>query len=239
MSNPDIQKNYLFVSNNCQHSKRLMLQLQKSAIMSLFQIINIDDTRIQLPKFVQCVPTLYIPSKRHVLTDTDLFQWFQNEFQNESKFSSGGGNGGNNRGNSNMGNSGGNSNMGNSSSSNNINIADITGDASILPFQMGEMGSGLSGSSYSFIEDDKNDLMNQNYSFLQDRDINKLPDFTKHDAPSNTGGGSGSNNKGSGTQQRKTQGTTDTAYDSLMKSRSFEMQQQRATPQTPNFSSPM
>ena len=81
MSNPDIQKNYLFVSNNCQHSKRLMLQLQKSAIMSLFQIINIDDTRIQLPKFVQCVPTLYIPSKRHVLTDTDLFQWFQNNLK--------------------------------------------------------------------------------------------------------------------------------------------------------------
>ena len=230
MSNPDIQKNYLFVSNNCQHSKRLMLQLQKSAIMSLFQIINIDDARIQLPKFVQCVPTLYIPSKRHVLTDTDLFQWFQNEFQNETNKSSG---------NNNRGNNGGNNSMGNNSSSNNINIADITGDASVLPFQMGEMGSGLSGSAYSFIEDDKNDLMNQNYSFLQDRDINKLPDFTKHDAPSNTGGGSGSNNKGSGTQQRKTQGTTDTAYDSLMKSRSFEMQQQRATPQTPNFSSPM
>ena len=233
MSNPDIQKNYLFVSNNCQHSKRLMLQLQKSAIMSLFQIINIDDARIQLPKFVQCVPTLYIPSKRHVLTDTDLFQWFQNEFQNETNKSSG---------NNNRGNNGGNNSMGNNSSSNNINIADITGDASVLPFQMGEMGSGLSGSAYSFIEDDKNDLMNQNYSFLQDRDINKLPDFTRHDAPSNTGsGGSGgcSSNKGAGTQQRKTQGTTDTAYDTLMKTRSFEMQQQRATPQTPNFSSPM
>lgn len=233
MSNPDIQKNYLFVSNNCQHSKRLMLQLQKSAIMSLFQIINIDDARIQLPKFVQCVPTLYIPSKRHVLTDTDLFQWFQNEFQNETNKSSG---------NNNRGNNGGNNSMGNNSSSNNINIADITGDASVLPFQMGEMGSGLSGSAYSFIEDDKNDLMNQNYSFLQDRDINKLPDFTRHDAPSNTGSGGsggGSSNKGAGTQQRKTQGTTDTAYDTLMKTRSFEMQQQRATPQTPNFSSPM
>ena len=233
MSNPDIQKNYLFVSNNCQHSKRLMLQLQKSAIMSLFQIINIDDARIQLPKFVQCVPTLYIPSKRHVLTDTDLFQWFQNEFQNETNKSSG---------NNNRGNNGGNNSMGNNSSSNNINIADITGDASVLPFQMGEMGSGLSGSAYSFIEDDKNDLMNQNYSFLQDRDINKLPDFTRHDAPSNTGSGGsggGSSNKGAGTQQRKTQGTTDTAYDTLMKTRSFEMQQQRATPQTPNFSAPM
>ncbi len=162
------QKNYLFVSNHCQHSKRLMMQLQKSALMNSFQIVNIDDSRIQLPQFVQCVPTLYIPSKRHVLTDADLFQWFQNEFQNEIQ------------------------------NAGKINIADITGDANILPFQNSEMGSGLSGAAYSFIEEDKNDLMNQNYSFLQDRDINKLPDFTRHDAPSASGGDS----RGSGMQQK-------------------------------------
>ena len=62
---------------------------------------------------------------------------------------------------------------------NKVKMADITGDDSILPFQMSEMGNGLAGAVYSFIEDDKNDLMNQNYSFLQDRDINKMPEFTK------------------------------------------------------------
>lgn len=204
MSQPQ-QKNYLFVSNHCQHSKRLLSQLQKSALSNEFQIVNIDDPRIQLPQFVQCVPTLYIPSKRHVLTDADLFQWFQNEFQKENQSNAG-----------------------------KINIADITGDAAILPFQIGEMGSGLSGAAYSFLEDDKNDLMNQNYSFLQERDINKMPDFTRHDAPSSTGGG----NQGAGMQQRKTGGGTDNAYDMLMKSRSSEMQKQRSTPQTPNFGSP-
>ena len=209
------QKQYLlFISKNCQHSTRLMMQLQKSTLINLFQIINIDDARINLPQFVQCVPTLYIPSKKHVITDTDLFKWFQNEFQNviqnEKK------------------------------NTEKQNIEKITGDPSILPFQISEMGSGLSGSIYSFIDTDKNDLVNQNFSFIQDRDINNIPDFTQHNANDNNNGNSngGSGNKGSGQHQTKTGGSTDSAYDTLMKARSFDMQQ-RQPPQTPNFSSPM
>jgi hypothetical protein len=181
------------------------MRLQKTILTQQFQIINIDDQRIQLPQFVKCVPTLYIPSKRYVLTDADLFQWFDNELQRESQMEQ------DKRG--------------------KINIADITGDANILPFQMGEMGSGLSGAAYSFLEEDKNDLMNQNYSFLQERDINKMPEFTRHDAPSNNS----TNNLQQ--QQRKTGGDTDKAYESLMKSRGSDMQQ-RMPPNTPNFTSP-
>ena len=90
-------------------------------------MVNIDDPKVQLPSFVQAVPTLYLPAKRQVLTDTHLFKWFDDELQNESANSS------------------------------KIKMADITGDESILPFQMSEMGSGLSGAVYSFIEEDKND----------------------------------------------------------------------------------
>lgn len=195
------QKNYIFVSNNCQYSKKLINQLQQTTILQNFQVVNIDDPRVQLPAFVQCVPTLYIPSKRQVLTDSHLFQWFEEsiKLENESK--------------------------------NKINMAEITGDPNILPFQNSEMGSGLSGSTYSFLEEDKNDLMNQNFSFLQDRDINKMPEFTKYDANSNSGGGKAA------TVTKKTGGAIDNAYEQLMKSRGSEMQQ-RATPQEPNFNSP-
>ena len=196
------QKNYLFISNHCQHSKKLVAQLQNTLILNDLQLVNIDDKRIQLPNFVQCVPTLYLPIKRQVLTDSHLFQWFEEAIKTET------------------------SNKGK------VNIADITGDASILPFQMSEMGSGLSGSVYSFIEEDKNDLMNQNYSFLQERDINKMPDFTRSDAVSSS---SSSNSKVQA--PKKTGGGTDSAYEQMMKSRGAEMQQ-RGAPQTPNFSSP-
>jgi len=196
------QKNYLFVSNHCQHSKKILQQLQSTVLLNEFQVINIDDPRVQLPAFVQCVPTLYIPSKRQVITDSDLFQWFNEAIKNEI------------------------------ANKDKVNIADITGDASILPFQMGEMGSGLSGASYSFIEEDKNDLMNQNYSFLQERDINKMPDFTRSDGTS-----SGSTTNSKLVAPKKTGGGTDNAYDQMMKARGAEMQK-KGSPQTPNFSSP-
>ena len=115
-----------------------------------------------------------------------------------------------------------------------IDMANVTGDSNILPFLGSEMGSGLSGAAYSFIEDDKNDLMNQNFSFLQDRDINQMPEYTRHDAPSMSSGGG---NQGAGMQQKKTGGATEQAYDAMMKARGADMQQ-RAPPQTPNFSSP-
>ena len=195
------QKNYIFVSNHCQHSKRLIQQLQNTSIINEMQVINIDDKRVQLPSFVQCVPTLYIPSKRQVLTDSHLFQWFDEALKEET------------------------SNKGK------VNMADITGDANILPFQMGEMGSGLSGAAYSFIEEDKNDLLNQNYSFLQERDINKMPEFTRSDGSSNDSSSS------KVAAPRKTGGGTDNAYEQMMKARGAEMQK-KASPQSLNFSSP-
>jgi hypothetical protein len=191
------------------------MRLQKTPLMSNFQIVNVDDPRVQLPSFVTCVPTLYVPSKRQVFTDADLFKWIDDELtrsmaEEQVKASR-------------------------------IDIANITGDSSILPFLGSEMSNGLAGASYSFIEDDKNDLMNQNYSFLQDRDINKMPEYTRHDAPSMSGMGgsmgSGMGNSGQGTQVKKTGGSTERAYEQMMQSRGAEMHQ-RAPPQTPNFSSP-
>ena len=79
------QKNYIFVSNHCQHSKRLMQMLQNTTLLSEMQIVNIDDKRVQLPTFVECLPTLYIPSKRQVLTDSHLFQWFTEALKIESE----------------------------------------------------------------------------------------------------------------------------------------------------------
>ena len=195
------QKNYLFYSNQCQHSKRLLLQIQKTAIVNNMQLINIDNPQVQLPNFVQSVPTLYLPTKRQVLTDTHLFTWFEEELSKERE------------------------------NSNKIKMADITGDESILPFQMSEMGNGLAGSVYSFIEEDKNDLMNQNYSFLQERDINKMPEFTRSDASTST------SKAASAATQKKTGGGTDSAYDQMMKARGNDMQQ-KGPPPVPNFSSP-
>lgn len=174
--------------------------------MQTINLVNIDDPRVQLPAFVQCVPTLYLPARRQVLTDNHLFQWFEGAFKDEQV----------NRGKK--------------------SVAEITGDASILPFLGNEMGSGLSGAAYSFIDDASNDLINSNCSFLQDRDINKMPDFTRHDAQpmDSSGGGMG----GGANMNRKTGGETESKYEAMMKARGDEMSQNRRAPATPNFSSP-
>lgn len=209
MSQPAL-KNFLFVSQGCQHSQRLLMRLQKNPLMSQFQIINVDDPRVQLPQFVTCVPTLYIPSKRHVLTDADLFKWFDAELQRGMAAEQ--------------------------AKASQIDMANITGDSNILPFLGSEMGSGLSGAAYSFIEEDKNDLMNQNYSFLEERDINQMPEYTRHDAPASMGSSGGSQAQ-LAAMNRKTGGATDNAYEAMMKARGVEMQKM-TPPQTQNFSSP-
>ena len=205
MSSGVQQKNYLFVSGHCNHSKRLLAQLKNTNVMQSMNIVNIDDPRVQLPAFVQCVPTLYLPTKRQVLTDNHLFQWFEGALKDEQ------------------------------ASRGKINMADVTGDSNILPFLTSEMGSGLSGAAYSFLDDSSNDLINSNCSFLQDRDINRMPDFTRHDAQPSGGMGGGSN---AANMNRKTGGETDGKYEALMKARGDEMNQSRRPPPTPNFSSP-
>ena len=195
-------KNYLFFSNNCQYSKKLLQALQNTQLLQGIALVNIDDPRVNIPPFIQCVPTLYISTTRHVLTEEHLSDWIGSHLRQELE------------------------------SKGNINIADITGDASILPFQISEMGNGLAGAAYSFIDDSKNDLMNQNYSFLQDRDINRLPEFTRHDATPP----SSSQQSMAGPAQRKTGGTVDKAYEKLMQDRGNEMR--RSAPAVPDFSQP-
>ena len=71
------QKYYLFVSNQCPHSRQILNQLRNTQISKNLNVINIDDPRIQIPNFIQCVPTLYLPDKRQVLTEQHLIQYFQ------------------------------------------------------------------------------------------------------------------------------------------------------------------
>ena len=77
--------------------------------------------------------------------------------------------------------------------------------------------------------------MNQNYSFLQDRDINKMPEFTRSDAAPSGGGSSAASKIAA---PKKTGGGTDNAYEQMMKARGAEMQQRTGAPQQANFSSP-
>ena len=100
--------------------------------------------------FIQVVPTLYDPTQRNVMTNDKLFNWIESIMSSQ-----------------------------NNNTSDVVNMADITGSNDILAFQQTEMIGGAGCTSYSFINDNDNDNLNHNYEYLDNRDNNKMVQFTK------------------------------------------------------------
>jgi len=153
MSTPNApQKMFLFFSNYCEHSKRLLNRIKSSSLVNNFNMVSIDDQNINLPNFIESVPTIYDPVQRQVMTNETLFNWVEGALSSQS--SSNGG-------------------------KDVIDMEDITGSSDIMAFQQTEMIGGAGGTSYSFIEDNDNDNLNHHYEYLDSRDNNNMVKFTK------------------------------------------------------------
>lgn len=72
-----MDKNILFYSNFCTHSKKLLEDITKSKIKDSLLFICIDDKNIQLPNFIRVVPTIYLVKNKSILTDTKISEWLQ------------------------------------------------------------------------------------------------------------------------------------------------------------------
>ena len=177
--------NYLFFSLQCPHSRQLLQKLKGHPICQGINFVNIDDPRVNVPSFIQVVPTLYISSMKKVLSDGELINWVDNMVGGAAPP----------RGSSLSPNQ---QNMQQPPST--ISISSITGDENILPFVGSEMLGGSSMASYSFIDDGANEQMGHNFGFLDDRDASKIPMITRADGvssnniPGNSGGRTGKNN---------------------------------------------
>ncbi len=114
------QKIYLFFSARfCEHSKRCLDRMKKNGLISQVTLCDIDTPNIQIPPFVQSVPTLYLAGEKRLLTDSSLFEWL--ETNNQTRPSGAGV----------------------------ISMADVTGDANIFAFHQNEMiGGGSSGYAF-------------------------------------------------------------------------------------------
>lgn len=166
--------NYIFYSLQCIHSRQLLQKLKGFPICKSINFINIDDPKINIPQFIQVVPTLYISSMKKILSDTELQNWTNNIIGNSS-----------------------NQNINMQQNNTNVNIRDITGDDNISPFVGSEMLGGSSAASYSFIDDKANEQLGHNFGFLDDRDASKIPTITKFES-SNLSSTSGRSGKASG-----------------------------------------
>jgi len=70
----------LFYSNNCIHSREFINQLYKTpAIYSSFIKIDVQNTKVNIPKCVKAVPTIIIKSVNtspQVFTGDEVFKWY-------------------------------------------------------------------------------------------------------------------------------------------------------------------
>ena len=70
-----MDKNILFYSDYCDHSKELLRSLKKNPINSSLIFVCVDDKSIQVPNFIKVVPTIYLVNNKSVLTDNEIMNW--------------------------------------------------------------------------------------------------------------------------------------------------------------------
>ena len=93
--------------------------MKKNGLIAQVTLCDIDTPNIQIPPFVQSVPTLYLAGEKQLLTDSALFEWL--ETNNKSQ----------------------------PSGANVLSMRDVTGDANVFAFHQNEMvGGGSSGYAF-------------------------------------------------------------------------------------------
>jgi len=76
----------LFYSNYCQHSKKLLILLQKAGWYNRIKLINIDEGKFKIPRAITSVPTMIIPNSNQPLIGEDVFKWVdQNILQRQKQ----------------------------------------------------------------------------------------------------------------------------------------------------------
>ncbi len=87
-----MSQNILFFSQHCQHSKKLIAKIINTPVYQSIQKVCVDDpqTRSRLPKWVTCVPMLYLaqqnPTLPNPLKDPEIWMWVESILsQNQAK----------------------------------------------------------------------------------------------------------------------------------------------------------
>ena len=70
-----MDKNLIFYSNHCPHSRKLLKILNEEKIGHNLVRVCVDSARIRIPSFISSVPTLYLTREKKILTDDSLQNW--------------------------------------------------------------------------------------------------------------------------------------------------------------------
>ena len=228
MNNQNINKNFLFYSNHCQHSRKLTEDLSKTPLINSLLLCCVDDPNIVIPPFITSVPSIYLKNERKILVEDQLYHWMNIQLtimqqQMSQQMSQQMPQQNNNQGQmmSNQGrmlpNQGGmmpNQN----NTQNNSNTVQQNGqpeNSEIMAFHNSEMGASFSD-SYSFIENATDNPIHHSYSFISGG--GNLPTAGSINTPKEDG-----NNDTSNSRKVNKSSRLDQKYEEMLNQRQNEM----------------
>jgi len=202
---------FFYSDGFCEHSKRCKDRISKLGLGGLINLWNIDNPAINIPPFIQSVPTIYLADSRKVLVGRELFEWIEHQGQQAPSIN------------------------------NNIQtMASITGSDSICAWSSNEIGGGggfafiddsqnqLLDSQFEFLDgsNGKDKLKMAQLTRIGEGDLGALPgqDSGSSQQGGMSGGYVGDAGRGSGGRSSRGGSDTDKAYQRMMEERQSEMQ---------------
>jgi len=204
---------HLFFSDGfCEHSKRCKDRIGKLGLGGLINLWNIDNPAINIPPFIQSVPTIYLADSRRILVGRELFEWLEQQGQRAP-----------------------------STNQNIQTMASITGSDSICAWSSNEIGGGggfafiddaqnqLLDSQFEFLDgsNGKDKLKMAQITRIGEGDLGALPGQQGDGQQGGMSGGYGGDaGRGSSNGGRSGRGGSDTdkAYQRMMEERNAENQ---------------
>lgn len=206
---PAAKTAHLFYSDGfCEHSKRCKDRINKLGLAGLINLWNIDNPAINIPPFIQSVPTIYLADSRKVLVGRELFEWIEQQGQRAP-----------------------------STNQNIQTMASITGSDSICAWSSNEIGGGggfafiddaqnqLLDSQFEFLDgsNGKDKMKMAQLTRIGEGDIGAIPGQDSQQQQS-MGGSYSDGGRSAGGRSGRGSSDTDKAYQRMMEERNSEMQ---------------
>ena len=198
---------HLFYSDGfCEHSKRCKERISKLGLGGLINLWNIDNPAINIPPFIQSVPTIYLADSRRILVGRELFEWLEQQGQRAP-----------------------------STNQNIQTMASITGSDTICAWSSNEIGGGggfafiddaqnqLLDSQFEFLDgsNGKDKLKMAQLTRIGEGDLGAIPG---QDTGSSGSNGFGQQQSSGGGRSSRGGSDTDKAYQRMMEERNSENQ---------------
>lgn len=210
LEQPAAKTAHLFYSDGfCEHSKRCKERIGKLGLGGLINLWNIDNPAINIPPFIQSVPTIYLADSRKILIGRELFEWIEQQGQSAP-----------------------------STNQNIQTMASITGSDTICAWSSNEIGGGggfafidddqnqLLDSQFEFLDgsNGKDKLKMAQLTRIGDGEIGQIPGQDTGSASSSAAGGYGQQQQSGGGRSSRGGSDTDKAYQRMMEERNSEKQ---------------